>query len=463
MGDSRRTTWSSGAALLAAGVVAGCGDNIQGEVDQPDEGEVRHINMTSGWFVLGDMFGGGAMDEANDVLIGPDGNVYVAGFRDGQFGQSSVEPSGNASGVIIKYTAGLHRLGSMQFGASNSSAEVIEALAVAPGASGPFFDLYFAGRSNGAYAGPNGGQFDTIVGWVQTANGNAEKFQYGNEKPQHPKRLFVNDANELIVTGFDDIYIPSNYVDSWEDPYVLKLRRNGNTLETQAGWPYQPGSPNSDVLNGMTAATTADAPIYVNGTTFTGPGRGMFVRKLGTGGTVEWHQQISMVGLDSAAAMATLPNGDLLFAGATWQVLGQTGKGEQDIVLRLMTPARETRWTVQHGTSSSELLTDMAVDGDGNIYVVGETLGSFDPEMEPPGDNVDIFVLKLAPDGALLDSFQLSSPGDDHPSAIAVDRDGRHVYVVGYSTTDLLGKGDHDGGRDGFVLRLTPPSLPSAE
>lgn len=457
--DSRGAVRSGGAAILAVGLAAGCGDNLQREAGEPAEGVVRHIAMTTGWGLRGDLFGGSAMDEANDVLVGPDGRVYVGGFRDGQSGQSSVEPSGNAMGVIIQYSANLHRLYDVTFGRSNSSAEVIEALAVAPGATGPYFDLYFAGRTNGAYAGPHGGQFDTVVGWVETHNGNAEKFQFGNAKPQHPKRLFVNETNELIVTGFEDIYIPSNYVDSWEDPYVLKVHRNGDMLEAQMGWPYQPGTPNSDLLSGMTAATSPGAPIYVNGTTFAGPGRGMFVRKLTSSGAVEWHHQISAVGLDWSAAMATLPDGNLLFAGATWQQLGNTSHGEQDVVLRLMTPQRETLWTAQHGTSSSELVTDMAVDREGNIYVVGETLGSFDPMIAPPVDNVDIFVLKLARDGSLLRAFQLSSPGDDHPTSIAVDAEGRHVYVAGYSTADLFGEQDHEGGRDGFVFRVTPPEF----
>ncbi len=457
--DSRRTGWASGAAILVTGLVAGCGDNIQREVDAPGEGVVRHITVTTGWGLRGDLFGGGATDEANDVLIGPDGAVYVAGFRDGQSGQTSVDPSGNASGVIIKYSAGLDQLDDATFDGSNSSAEVIEALAVAPGATGPHFDLYFAGRTNGPYAGPHGGQFDTFLGWVETGSGNTEKFQYGNAKPQHPKRLFVNDSNDLIVTGFEDIYIPSNYVDSWEDPYVLKVHRNDDVLEEQIGWPYQPGTPNSDLLSGMTAATSPDAPIYVNGTTFAGPGRGMFVRKLASNGMVEWHHQISSVGLDWSAAMATLPNGNLLFAGGTWQQLGDTRHGEQDVVLRLMTPERETLWTMQHGTSASEIVTDIALDHEGNIYVVGETLGSFDPMVAPPEDNIDIFVLKLGSDGSLLRAFQLSSPGDEHPTSIAVDPEGEHVYVAGYSTADLFEEEDHEGGRDGFVFRVTPPTF----
>ncbi len=426
-------------------------------VEEPEQDVIRQFNMTSGWDVRGDLFGGNAMDEATDVLVGPDGNVYVAGYTGGRFGQSAVEPSGNAIGVIRKYSSPLSYQSSLLLGEDNSSAEVVEALAVSPSASSWDFDLYFAGRSNGAYAGAHGGQFDTIIGWVEL-DGDVKKFQYGNEKPQHPRRLFLNDSNDLIVTGFDDIYIPTNFVAAWEDPYVLKVRRTEDALgPAPQGWPYQPASPGSDALSGMTAATTLDAPIYVTGTVFTGPGRGMFVRKILWNGVVEWSQPISSVGLDSAAALATLPDGNLLFAGATFQRLGDTSHGEQDVVLRLLTPQRQTVWTVQRGTPFSELITDMAMDHDGNIYVVGETLGSFDP-MVPPQGETDIFVLKLSRDGGVLRSFQIGSPGDDHPTSIAVDRDG-HVYVAGYSAGDLFGEGDHSGGRDGFVFRITPPSL----
>jgi Beta-propeller repeat len=451
------------AAGLAGGA-AGCGDNLLPESDEPTHGVIRHFNMTSDWSLRGDLFGDAGEDEATDVLVGPNGKVYVSGFRNGQFGQSAVEPSGNAYGVVSKYSSwssAFIREHTWEFGKSNTSAEVIEALAVAPNAQSNAFDLYFTGRSNGAYAGAHGGQFDTIVGWIH--NWGVEKFQYGNVKPQHPKRLFVNSASEVIVTGYDDLYIPTNYVDSWEDPYVLKVRRTGNVLGAPPmGWPYQPQSTNSDVLLGMTTTAAVDAPVYVAGTTITGAGRGMFMRKLLTDGTVEWNLPISGVGLDSAAALHTMPNGDLLFVGASFQQFGENSYGEQDIVVRLIDPVTKTAiWTQQHGTEFSELATDMTVDRDGNIYIVGETLGSFDPDVAPQGE-IDIFLLKLWPDGTLADAFHIGTPGDERPTSVAVDLDGR-VYVAGYTTGNIFGGDDYEGGRDGFVFRVTPPSFGTFE
>jgi hypothetical protein len=52
----------------------------------------------------------------------------------------------------------------------------------------------------------------------------------------------------------------------------------------------------------------------------------------------------------------------------------------------------------------------------------------------------------------------MGSEGDDHPSAIAVDSTG-DIYVVGYTTGSLAEEGGNVGGRDGFLMKLSPPGL----
>lgn len=446
-------------ALMA--LAAGCSTEQMPEAEHPSEGVSRHFqDSTLGWDLKWNTFGTSNQDEANDVLIGPNGKVYVAGFENGQFGRTSVEPSGNAWGVIHRFDADdLDRdhFASKYFGQENGSAEVIEALTVAPDATSYDFDLYFAGRTNGAYAGTPGGDYDALLGWVERC-GDVHKFQRGSNKPQRPRHIVVNTAGDLIVSGYDDIYVPSNYVDTWEDPFVMKLRRDGDELSAPPmGWPYQASTTNSDVLPGMATTTVLDAPVYVTGTTTSGGGRGMFVKKLLWNGTVAWHAQQSPAGLDSAAALAVMDDGtgNVLFAGGTYVRMGEQSFGEQDVVVRLLSPEGMTLWTKQLGTVDSELVTDMAVDERGNIYLVGETLGTFDEEVPNQGQT-DIFVLKLARDGSLLGAFQIGSEGDDHPSSIAVDREG-NIFVAGYAGDELFDGGGHRGGRDGFVFRVTPP------
>jgi hypothetical protein len=444
-------------AIAGGGALGGCAIE-----DAPDQGMSWQYHLSSGgWDLKGNVFGGGGFDEATDVLVGPNGLIYVSGYENGTFGQSSVDPSGNARGIINAYeyrsaSQSLEKVSGRTFGSSHSSAEVIEALALHPSASGSSFDIYFAGRTNGPYAGTHAGQFDTFAGWLPPS-GNSPRIQQGTVRPQHPRRLVVTASRDLIIGGYDDIYIPSNFVEAWEDPFVTKVRRSGAGLTPVAGWPIYSNTPNSDVVLGMAAAPHDGAPIYLAGTTLTGSGRGMFVKKFGADGALEWHSQQSPVGLDVAAALAVLPDDNVLFAGATYLQLGEQSFGEQDAVVRLLTPNNQVLWTKQYGTEFSEILTDMTVDAAGDIYLVGETLGSFDPLVPNQGES-DIFVLKLSPNGDLKAAFQLGSEGDDHPSSIAVGADG-NIYVAGYTTAKLFANRDHVGGRDGFVFRVTAPSI----
>jgi Beta-propeller repeat len=461
--------------LLFTAALVGGGASLTGcSVEEgAQEGALSQFHFsTGGWDLKGNVFGGGANDEATDILFAPNGRILVSGYENGNLGQSSVDPSGNARGVIYSYEIKsqqpgqpLERVSStcsassncFTFGTNNSSAEVIESIALEPGALSTGFDVYFAGRSNGGYAGANQGQFDTFAGWATPSNTTDYRMtQFGTVRPQHPRRLTVTSARELVIGGYDDIYIPSNFVEAWENPFVLKAQRSGSGLVTSTGWPVIFDTLGSDVAPAMATSTTPGSPVYIAGTVTSGSGRGMFIKKYNSDGTLAWNQPVSPVGLDVAAALSVLSDGNVLFAGATLTTLGETNFGEQDLVVRKLTADNQVQWTKQIGTADPEIVTDMAVDTSGNIWLVGETLGSFD-WMVPNQGGVDIFILKLSSDGELLASFQLGSEGDDHPSAIAVS--GGKVAVSGYTTAKLFDNRNHVGNRDGFVFVVTPPSI----
>ena len=108
----------------------------------------------------------------------------------------------------------------------------------------------------------------------------------------------------------------------------------------------------------------------------------------------------------------------------------------------------------------------VAVDGSGNVYVVGTTFStdfpSGAPEQELKG-NSDVFVSKFSPSGILLYSVFIGGHGDEQGSSIAVDpfdTSDSYVYVVGqtdsedFPTVNAL-QGSFGGGEsDAFVLKL---------
>ncbi len=109
----------------------------------------------------------------------------------------------------------------------------------------------------------------------------------------------------------------------------------------------------------------------------------------------------------------------------------------------------------------------IAVDADGNAYVVGETYSadaSF-PEIVGPdltyNDNEDVFVAKVKADGTgLVYAGYIGGTGDEYGWGIAVDADD-NAYVVGGTDSSetsfpMMGTLDqsHNGGYDAFVAKV---------
>ncbi|WP_375765578.1 SBBP repeat-containing protein [Archangium gephyra] len=404
------------------------------------------------WSSDGMSWGTDAYDELIDVAIDGKGNVYMAGYDNGTVGQENVEPSGNARGVLLKIEPdGLDEMG-MEAPWSHvidtAGSDVIEALTVHPGTG----EVLFAGRTRGSLPGfQNQGQYDLFIGALSETQAPSVLLQTGTERPQHPRRIGVDGKGDIVVSGYDDIYIPSNYVDSWEDPFVAKFHREGQSLT--GVWTNQFNSSFPDLLNGLAVETKGESSIYVSGANLAGASKGMFVGKLTADGKPLWFKLQSQIAVDMAQAVQTLSDGNVLFAGSTFAKLGDRAYGQQDVVVRkLDAQTGEPLWTKQYGSLESEWVTDMALDAEGNIYVVGETLGSFEQGYTHRGE-FDVFMLKLDPNGNLLYIKQWGTEGDDHPSAVAVDTCGRMV-VAGYTT----GGAAAGHGRDALVITASSGS-----
>jgi hypothetical protein len=119
------------------------------------------------------------------------------------------------------------------------------------------------------------------------------------------------------------------------------------------------------------------------------------------------------------------------------------------------------------GGGTFDYAQDIAVDGDGNVYVTGHTGSGDFPTTTVAydrtwnGGNNDVFVTKLNPSGsALVYSTYLGGAGDDRGYGIAVNADG-YAFVTGStSSTDFPTTLDgydttHNDLTDVFVTRLT--------
>jgi hypothetical protein len=114
------------------------------------------------------------------------------------------------------------------------------------------------------------------------------------------------------------------------------------------------------------------------------------------------------------------------------------------------------------GGSAEDEAFAIAVDASGNAYVTGQTKSpNFPGALVSAGPTFDVFVSKLAPNGAVIRSTILGGNGDDSGLGVAVNAMG--TFVIGntnssnFPTTVLaIGPG---GGQDAFVAKLDNTSL----
>ena len=139
--------------------------------------------------------------------------------------------------------------------------------------------------------------------------------------------------------------------------------------------------------------------------------------------------------------------------------------GSDAFLLKYHLESNELIFCTFLGGSGSDTASDIAVDGAGNIHIVGDTT-SLDFPLESADDStldgaVDGFFLKMNPDGnTLLYSSYLGGSGSDTCLSLALNVSG-FVHLTGWTnSTDLPMvspvQGSHGGGLDMLVAIVDP-------
>ena len=99
-------------------------------------------------------------------------------------------------------------------------------------------------------------------------------------------------------------------------------------------------------------------------------------------------------------------------------------------------------WSQQFGTGMDDYIDELAVDADGNLYVVGCTEGAL---AEPSAGGPDAYLAKFDPDGNELWRRQFGTRAPDFLCAVTVG-DDEMIYAAGVSEGDFLrqNQGEHD-------------------
>jgi len=167
---------------------------------------------------------------------------------------------------------------------------------------------------------------------------------------------------------------------------------------------------------------------------------------------VEWGTYLGGANNDSAEAVAADSSGNAYVAGYTAHRVSATS-GDVDVFVSKFSPSGALVWTAYLRGRAGDQATSVAVDGAGGVYVAGITESTDFPTTGGAyptyGGGTDAFVAKLSSAGRLLWSTYLGGSGEDWPYAVAAA--GADVCVVGYTYSGNFPTPGHPGSRNGTV------------
>jgi uncharacterized delta-60 repeat protein len=273
-------------------------------------------------------------------------------------------------------------------------------------------NVYVTGYSTGSGTGSDyatikyNSDGDTI--WVQRYNGP------GNN----------NDwAYSLAVDGQGNVYVTGYSTGSGTSYDYATIKYNSAGVEQ---WVQRYNGPGNDYDVANAIAVDGQGNVYVTGisrgsTTF----YDYATIKYNSAGVEQWVQRYNGPGNDDDAAYSLAVDGQ----GNVYVTGNSFGSGTWfDYATIKYNSAGVEQWVARYngpGNSGDEALS-LAVDGQGNVYVTGSSYGS--------GTSGDYATIKYNSDGDTIWVRRYDGPGnsDDGAYSLAVDGQG-NVYVTGYS------------------------------
>lgn len=154
----------------------------------------------------------------------------------------------------------------------------------------------------------------------------------------------------------------------------------------------------------------------------------------------------------SDEAIATVdPTGTVTgLAAGSFELRASVGASTATAAIVIDPPTSPWTGTKQWGTDNNDGADAIALDGKGDVYVIGGTAGTL-PGQKAFGQS-DAILVKYLPNGKRAWSRQLGTEGNDNAGAVATDLEG-NVYVSGTASNGLEASGSGPGL---FVTKYDP-------
>ncbi|WP_206751552.1 beta strand repeat-containing protein [Trichormus variabilis] len=381
---------------------------------------------------------GGVYDDyVNAVSNDSTGNVYAAGY-------GYDFDHGNIDAGIVKYNPDGTQTWFQQFTSTGND----YAFGVGNDSAG---NVYATGYTDGSFAGSTlQGTSDAFITKYNTNGTQAWVKQFGTAADDYAYSTSVDGSGNSYIAGKTWGTFTGNSTQGAYDAFIAKYDTNG----TQT-WIKQFGTSSDDeatsvILDGSTNTilVTGDTSGSFAGSTNLG-GTDIFVSKYDTNGTQTWVKQLGTNNYDYSTGVASDSTGNIYVTGYTsyGAFAGNTNKGAEDGFLAKYSSTGTLAWVKQFGTTGQDFSQEVKTDSAGNIYVVGNTSGTFTGNTSVGG--WDSYIAKYNTSGTQLWVKQFGTTSTDEAVGLSLDNQG-NIYVSG-RTNGSFPTYTNQGGTDGYI------------
>jgi uncharacterized delta-60 repeat protein len=357
-----------------------------------------YSQVTQEWIEIYNGPGNGE-DVANSIAVDGSGNIYVTGYS---FGSGTFSDY-----ATIKYnSSGVQQWDARYNGTGN---DLDEARSIAVDGSG---NVYVTGRSMGSGTSSD---FVTIKynsagvqQWTAIYNGS------GND---------WDAANSIAVDGSGNVYVTGKSIGSGTSEDFATIKYNSFGVQQWTARYNGPGNysdePRSIAIDGL-------GNVYVTGESFgSGTSYDYATIKYNSAGVQQWAARYNGPGngIDYAYSIAVDGSGNVYVIGGSTGVVS-----DFDYATIKYNSAGVQQWAARYNGPGNDLDVgySIAVDGSGNIYVTGRSIGS--------GTGEDFATIKYNSAGVQQWAAIYNGPGNGGDGAYSIAVDGsENVYVTGYS------------------------------
>ena len=391
-------------------------------------------------------FGTGGHDSAYEIAPDSSGNVYVTGYTYGIFpGQTS---AGYRDVFIAKYDGAGNQIWLRQFG--TSSWDLVYEMAL--DSSG---NVYVAGNTYGIFPGQtSAGYYDAFIAKYDGAGNQIWLRQFGTSHGDFARRIALDSSGNVYVSGGTcGGTFPGQTSAGDDDAFIAKYDGAGNQIWLkQFGTSHLDYSSAMALDSSGNIYVSGGTYGTFPGQTYNQGGYDVYVAKYDGTGNQLWLRQFGSSSHEIAHSIALDSSGNAYMTGYTASTLpGQTSAGSYDAFVAKYDGAGNQLWLRQFGSSSLDHGNEIAMDSSENVYVVGQTRGALPGETSEGGR--DVFVAKYDGDGNQLWLKQFGTSGWESygRKGMALDSSG-NIYVMGNTPGTFPGQ-TSAGSYDAFVAK----------